>query len=335
MSKTANDWRPRASVETLEKRSAIVWQLRQLFHRHGYAEVHTPTISRDTVIDRYIDPIEIDGAALACPQANSLRYFLQTSPEFCMKRLLAAGMKAIYQFCPAYRAGERGQFHNPEFTMLEWYRADEPFEQAIHFLATLTESVLSKYANRSLAKTEVISYQNAFELTIGIDPLSCLDSELSAVAVALGLPLGSSWKDQSRDDWLNLLFGEAVQPKLGHHGPVIVTHYPANQAALALVSQSDQRTAERYELFVEGVELANGYHELLDADELERRAKRVLGERRGDGKADLSTDTRLLDAMRASMPNACGCALGLDRLVMVTLGLESIDQAIAFAIEKA
>lgn len=331
----ANDWRPRATVETLEKRSALIWLIRQFFHSRGYAEVQTPTISRDTVVDRYIDPIELAGAALACPQADSSRYFLQTSPEFCMKRLLAAGMKAIYQLGPAYRAGERGRFHNPEFTMLEWYRVGESWDHAVGFLAQLTERVLSAHANQSVATTEIISYQTAFKRTIGVDPLGCNVEDLSSTALSLRLPLGSSWQNQSRDDWLNLLFGEAVQPKLGLDGPVIVTHYPASQAALAQVCPSDQRTAERFELFIDGVELANGYHELLDADELQRRANRVRIERRGDGKTDLSSDTRLLEAMRASMPDACGCALGLDRLVMIALGLKSIDQAIAFAIENA
>ncbi|MGN6136195.1 MAG: EF-P lysine aminoacylase EpmA [Aureliella sp.] len=331
---TANDWRPIATAAALEGRAAIVWQIREIFHRHGYAEVHTPTISRDTVIDRYIDPITIAGRALACSEATAEEYFLQTSPEFCMKRLLASGMRAIYQLGPAYRAGERGQFHNPEFTMLEWYRAGETFAGAIAFLRGLADAL---FATRSpaAAPTEVLSYTEAFQRTLAIDPLQCDDSIFSEVAAAQGVSLGSSWAGQLRDDWLNLLFAECVQPQLGRTGPVIVTHYPASQAALAQVSPSDPRTSERYELFCDGVELANGYHELLDADELVARSQRNVHQRRSDGKGELPSDNQLLAAMRSGLPAACGCALGVDRLVMLLLRKDSIDEVIAFPIERA
>lgn len=332
---TVDDWRPLAATETLHQRADIVWQIRQFFHQRGYVEVHTPTISRDTVVDRYIDPIEIPGERLECLQANAARYYLQTSPEFCMKRLLAAGMQFIYQLGPAYRAGERGQYHNPEFTMLEWYAAGQTLTEAVHFLAELCNFVLRPHRGNGLRLTEVITYQRAFETTLELDPLGCTAQELKAEVQRQGLSLGSSWDSQSRDDWLNLLFSECVQPKLGLGAPVIVTHYPASQAALAQVSESDRRTAERYELFVEGIELANGYHELLDAEELVGRSQRVLGERRLAGKPDLNVENRLHDAMRVGLPDACGCALGIDRLVMVALSIGHVDQVIAFPIERA
>ena len=331
----ANDWGSLATAETLQRRGDILWRIRDFFHRNGFAEVQTPTISRDTVIDRYIDPIEVNGAALACPQANAMRYFLQTSPEFGMKRLLAGGMQAIYQLGPAYRAGERGQFHNPEFTMLEWYSTGHSLDQAVSFLGDLTQTVLTTCGQKKFQHTRVISYQNAFMQTLQLDPLDATVGQLEKVAIGQGIALGSSWEGQSRDDWLNLLFAERIQPVLGTGGPQIVTHYPASQAALAQVSAEDPRTAERFELFVDGVELANGYHELLDAEELAKRSVEVLEQRRRDGKTDLSTDSRLLDAMRASMPASCGCALGIDRLVMVALQCDSIDQVIAFPIERA
>ena len=329
-----NDWRPVASPMALQKRAEIVWQIRQFFQSRGFAEVHTPTISRDTVVDRYIDPIVIPGSALGCADATADRYFLQTSPEFCMKRLLAAGMTTIYQLGPAYRAGERGQHHNPEFTMLEWYRVGESFAEAVQFLGELADEILARFQTR-YAPARAITYCDAFQWTLGIDPLDCSDAALEQSAASLGLSLGSSWADQSRDDWLNLLFAEGVQPKLGFDGPVTVTHYPSTQAALAAVSADDPRTAERYEMFVDGIELANGYHELLDADELARRSEQTLALRRIDGKADLATDNLLLASMRAGLPDACGCALGVDRLVMVALGLKSIDEVIPFAIERA
>lgn len=329
-----DDWQPVASVEMLEHRAAIVWQIREFFQRNGYAEVQTPTISRDTVIDRYIDPIVVPGPALGCPEAPAANYYLQTSPEFCMKRLLAAGMRAIYQLGPAYRASERGRFHNPEFTMLEWYRAGETFAEALQFLSDLTDALFSAHGRQS-APTKVMTYQDAFQSTLAIDPLECEDSRLQLVAARQGLSLGSSWEGQGRDDWLNLLFAECVQPRLGQGGPTIVTHYPASQAALAIVSSDDPRTSERYELFCDGVEIANGYHELLDAGELAARSQSALRQRRSDGKADLPLASRLESAMRAGLPAACGCALGVDRLIMVLLEAASIDQVIAFAIDRA
>jgi lysyl-tRNA synthetase class 2 len=330
----ANDWGPIASAATLERRAEIIWQLREFFHRRGFAEVHTPTLSADTVVDRYIDPIVVPGASLGCAQAEAQCYFLQTSPEFCMKRLLAAGMRAIYQLGPAYRAGERGQFHNPEFTMLEWYRVGETFAEAIAFLGELTTAVLSQH-RASAPATEVLSYQEVFQRALDLDVLACSLDELRAAVAQAGLRLGSNWQEQSRDDWLNLLFAECVQPGLGHERPVIVTHYPRTQAALAAINADDARTAERYELFIDGIELANGYHELLDAEELTVRSERVLQDRRADRKLDLPLSNRLQKAMQAGMPAACGCALGVDRLVMVALGIESIDGVIAFPIERA
>ncbi|MGN6544958.1 MAG: EF-P lysine aminoacylase EpmA [Aureliella sp.] len=330
----ANDWRPVATAANLQRRAEIVWQIREFFHARGYAEVHTPTISADTVVDRYIDPVVLPGRALGCASATAEQYYLQTSPEFCMKRLLASGMQAIYQLGPAYRAGERGQFHNPEFTMLEWYRVGETLDQAVAFLGELARTVFSgRIAQRPDA--EAITYQEAFLRTLGIDPLNCSIEDLKGAVSLAGLPLGGNWQEQSRDDWLNLLFAECVQPQLGRECPQVVTHYPHTQAALAAISPSDPRTAERYELFVDGVELANGYHELLDPEELTVRSERVLYERRADGKLDLPLTNRLQMAMQEGLPDACGCALGVDRLVMVALGIDSIDEVIAFPIERA
>ncbi len=249
-----NDWRPVASPTALVKRAEIVWHIRQFFHQRGFAEVHTPTISRDTVVDRYIDPIRIPGKSLECAAAAAECYFLQTSPEFCMKRLLAAGMTTIYQLGPAYRAGERGQHHNPEFTMLEWYRVGETFPEAVQFLGELVDEVLALHQDR-FQPTQAITYVQAFQSKLSLDPLECSDSELRDAADRLGLELGSSWHDQSRDDWLNLLFAEGVQPKLGWDRPVTVTHYPVTQAALAAVSADDPRTSERYECSSKGSRL--------------------------------------------------------------------------------
>ncbi len=324
----SNAWQPTASIANVKRRAELLWTIREFFHRRGVLEVQTPILSRDVIIDRYIDPVCLSGASLALADFDQTTFYLQTSPEFCMKRLLAAGMSSIYEITPVFRAGERGTYHNPEFTMLEWYLVGAGFQHGVDLLAELIVATLK------VDSVERLSYQDAFQKTIACDPLVASLAELSGLAVALQLNVAEDWSDE-RDEWLNLLFSEGVQPHLGRERPIIVTHYPATQAALARLCPHDSRTAERYELFVDGVELANGYHELLDAKELERRNEQSLAQRSADGKPLLPTHSRLVDAMRAGLPASSGCALGLDRLLMVALAASSIDEALPFPIERA
>lgn len=321
-------WQPTASMQSLTHRAELLWRIRSFFHQRAFAEVQTPILSRDTVIDRHIDPVSLPASQLGLPILGDKPLYLQTSPEFCMKRLLAAGMSAIYELTSVFRAGERGNYHNPEFTMLEWYRVGDELQQSVQLLSELVCEVLE------VEQVEQLTYQAAFARCAGCDPLSASPSDLANLAVKLSLGVDQDWSSD-RDDWLNLLFSEVVQPKLGHVSPTIVTHYPASQSALASFCPDDPRTAERYELFVQGVELANGYHELLDAEELERRNQTSLAQRSQDGKLPLPSDSRLLSAMRAGLPSCSGCALGFDRLLMVSLGVETIDEVIAFPIERA
>lgn len=321
-------WRPSADNHHLRLRAEIVWSIREFFHRNDIWEVHTPTLSHDTVIDRHIDPIVVSGRAIGLPQAIHGDFYLQTSPEFGMKRLLAAGMDAIYQIAPVFRAAEMGQFHNPEFMMVEWYRTGDNLSAAVELLSELVTTVLKS------SKPEVLTYQSAFQRYAQCDPLEDSMLRLSQVALAGELGVDPNWSDD-RDDWLNLLFSELVQPRLGWDGPLIVTHYPASQSALAQIAADNPQTAERFELFVQGVELANGYHELLDAAELVARNQRVLAQRSIDGKSPLPEESWLLDAMRAGLPACSGCAMGLDRLVMVATQAASIDEVIAFPITRA
>ncbi|MCA9132001.1 MAG: EF-P lysine aminoacylase GenX [Planctomycetales bacterium] len=321
-------WLPSASPTALQRRGELLWKIREFFYRQGLLEVHTPVLSHDTVIDRHIDPIALPGKNLALPELHQSTFYLQSSPEFCMKRLLAAGLPSMYQIAPVFRAGERGDFHNPEFTMIEWYRLGDDLQQSVHLLAELLRSVLA------VEQVDQQTYQQVFQRHTGCDPLACSVAELAAVASERKMGVDRGWSDD-RDDWLNLLFSEAVQPELGAAQPLIVTHYPASQSALARVAGDDPRTAERYELFIGGVELANGYHELLDAGELEQRNHTVLAQRAGDNKTSLPGDSRLLAAMRAGLPACSGCALGFDRLLMVVESAAHIDQVLAFPIERA
>lgn len=320
-------WQPTASAEALVARSEICWRIREYFHQSGFIEVHTPTLSRDTVVDRHIEPFSVFANAIGMTGEDST-YYLQTSPEFCMKRLVASGLTAIYQICPAFRAGEKGAQHNPEFTMVEWYRVGDDQQAGIDLLVSVVQA-----ATRIEATTQ-LTYRQAFSEQVGVDPLDASVEHLGEIASKRIDGITASW-GTDRDDWLNLLFSHLVQPKLGGSQPAVVTNYPASQSALARISDSDSATAERFELFWQGVELANGYHELTDASELEQRNALVNRQRQADGHPALPGESRLLNAMHSGLPGCAGCALGLDRLVMAVLQENDLSSVVAFPIDRA
>lgn len=275
-------WRPTCSVAALRARAEVLGRVRQFFAERGVLEVQTPTLGRASVTDPEIDSLATaDGA------------FLQTSPEFCMKRLLAAGAPSIYQLGPAYRAGETGRLHGIEFTMLEWYRLDWDDEALMQEVAALVDAVLGPADYRRLAYAELLAMR----------------------------PDGEAHPD--------LRFAEAVE-NLGA-GRFFVTDYPARQAALARLRPGKEQLAARFELIVDGIELANGYHELTDADELRARMARDNRRRQAQGKPVMPPDERLLAAMAHGLPDCAGVALGLDRLVMLALGACSLAEVVAFA----
>ncbi len=323
-----DDWRPTISLDNLKLRSEIVWRLRSYFRAQDFLEVHTPVLSRDTVVDRHIDPISLGGRALGVADLQEDTFYLQTSPEFAMKRLVASGAERIYQIGPVFRAGERGSMHNPEFTMIEWYRTGDDLDKATELLANIVQVALPQ------SKPVRETYQSAFLRTVGICPLDGAIHELVEAAHRHELNVAGDWSDD-KDEWLNLLFAEVVQPQLGLAQPAIITHYPASQSALARICEDNPRVAQRFELFFSGVELANGYNELLDADELSTRNEIVRLQRQQDGKDRLHSDDCLLAAMRAGMPPFSGCALGLDRLVMAVTHAKQLDEVICFPIERA
>jgi lysyl-tRNA synthetase class 2 len=325
---STRQWQPTITLKNLRLRSDVLWKLRSFFREAGFDEVQTPILSRDTVVDRHIDPVVVAGAAVGVAELRNDTLYLQTSPEFAMKRLLAAGAQRIFQIGSVFRAEERGDFHNPEFTMLEWYRTGDDLDQATIFLTQLLQAVCENW------QPYRITYQQAFINYAGLCPLESTVNELSEAAVKLKLGVDLQWS-LDRDDWLNLLFSEAIQPKLGLAQPEIVTHYPASQSALARVCSADSRVVERFELFVDGVELANGYHELLNADELASRNVSVNQQRIRDNKPTLPESSRLIEAMRHGLPACSGCALGLDRLLMVLSKAARIDEVIYFPIERA
>jgi lysyl-tRNA synthetase class 2 len=324
------DFLPTASLDNLRLRAALLRRVRSFFETRGFLEVETPLLSADTVVDRHLDPIAVPLAASAVGGGGGRRvWWLQTSPEFGMKRLLAAGAEAIYQVSRAFRDDERGPLHNPEFTLVEWYRVNEAMAQGVDRLSELAEVLLAR------GPAEKISYAQAFSDHLGLDPHRSDGRLLSEAAKAAGIAAPASLAIDDRDGWLDLLLVERVQPHLGRGRPVILYDYPASQAALACVRGQDPPVAERFELYAEGIELANGYHELRDAAELRRRSAENNRLRALDGKPSLPEESRLAAAMQSGLPDCTGVALGLDRVVMLAAGANRLDDVIAFPFDRA
>jgi lysyl-tRNA synthetase class 2 len=286
-------------------------------------------LSADTVVDRHLDPfpvmVENESKAAGAGQT----FWLQTSPEFAMKRLLAAGAGPIYQVTRSLRKGETGPLHNPEFTIVEWYRPGDDMTAGMQLLDDLCQTLLNR------GPADRISYGRAFEKHMGLDPHRADCSQLAAKANELSISVPNSLRLDDRDGWLDLLLVEKVAPLLGADTPAILYDYPASQAALARVGPGPPSTAERFELYVSGIELANGYHELVDAEELRQRNARTNRQRIADGKSALPEQSRLLEAMEAGLPSCTGVALGFDRLVMLAVGASHLEEVIPFPFPRA
>ncbi|MDO5309995.1 MAG: EF-P lysine aminoacylase EpmA [Planctomycetia bacterium] len=356
-------FRPTASLQTLRRRATLYRLIRNYFDQRNFVETTTPVLSRDVVVDRFVEAIPVnttmcwqepDGYAqirFANPEDAKRRqttFYLQTSPEFAMKRLLAAGLDAIYQLAPAFRLGDRGATHNVEFTMLEWYQRDVNYQQGRRFLADLVMTVAREFYAATncpaqsyfLAEPKEITFGELFENAVQIDPHQCACNDLQRYADEHNVSYPESFLSQTapaiKDDWLDLIFSDLIQPNLGRQEPTIVYDYPATQSQLAKTRrQGDHEVTSRFELFVNGVELANGYDELLDPAVLRARIDVVAHERRQDGSTELPRESRLLAAMDSGLPPSSGCALGVDRLLYVLIAAQTIDDVIPFPIELA
>ncbi len=317
-------WRPQASIDTLRARAALLARVRQFFAERDVLEVDTQLLSHAAVSDPFIDSIEAQYRPAPDQPAQTL--YLQTSPEYAMKRLLAAGSGAIYQLGKVFRNGEVGSRHNPEFTMLEWYRPGFAAAQLMDEVEALVALAIPGFSAQRL------SYRELFERELGIDPHRATRAELQRLCRQ---HVDAPFEDDCRDTWLNLLMSHVIEPRLS--APVFVHAFPASQAALAQVVEDAQGVpvATRFELFVAGVELANGYRELTDATEQRRRLQQDQARRKALGLPQRPLETRLVAALDAGLPDCAGVALGFDRLVMLALGLERIEQAIPFAFERA
>jgi len=320
---------PTASWPVLQLRAKLLRTLREFFHERGFLEVETPLLSAESIADRYLDPLPVmlDEATRAGDLPEVM--WLQTSPEAAMKRLLASGAEAIYQVTRSFRGGERGRLHNPEFTIVEWYRAGDDMQAGMALLSDLCQRLLGR------GPAQAVTYREAFGQHLGLDPLACELEELRRRAHELGGVTPTPGKAQQRDELLNFLLAAAVESHLGVESPTLLVDYPASQAALAKVRDQSPAVAERFELYVSGVELANGYHELLDAKVLRQRQTLAAEQRLADGKPALPPCERLLAAMRHGLPHCTGVALGFDRIVMLAAGASHIAEVLPFPIDRA
>ncbi|WP_339908380.1 EF-P lysine aminoacylase EpmA [Symmachiella dynata] len=323
------DFLPTADLRLLKYRAELQRRLRETFNNHGYWEVETPLLSHESVVDAHLDPFVVEQ-----------QYFLQTSPELGMKRLLTAGADAIFQITRVFRRGEQGRLHNPEFTMAEWYRSGDTYHDQMDFVEQLIRTVAVDSAeNSGLHLTDTPFPRRTFDevfrdiLGSGVKGKSC--EELRQIATQRQLTIPETLGTDDRDGWLNLLLAELVEPHLGRQGPEFVYDYPATQAALARLDPADPLVAQRFELYINGLEICNGYDELTDADELRQRIVCESAKRIREGLPPLPEPQRLLAAMEHGLPNCSGVALGFDRLMMVLTGSDNIADIIAFPITRA
>jgi len=316
-------WRPTTGRDFLLRRARLLAAVRGFFAERRVLEVDTPVLGLHTVTDPHIDSIAVTPPPGSTPGAA----YLQTSPEYAMKRLLAAGSGDIYQIAHAFRAEEHGRLHNPEFTLLEWYRLGYDHHGLMTEVAELVRSVLGALPVRRF------TYAEAFGRFADLDPFDAGPDALRRCA-ARAVP-GAPDLGDDRDAWLDLIMGHLIAPALGAESLDFVYDYPASQAALARRLPDTPDRAARFELFVSGLELANGFHELADPAEQRRRFERDQARRAAAGKPVPALDRRLLAALQAGLPDCAGVALGLDRLLMLQLGAERIEQVIPFPAERS
>ena len=323
------DWRPTATPGMLRLRAQLLARTRGFFASRGVLEVDTPIVVSSPVTDVHIHSARVMLEASAPGSATPPPCFLHTSPEYAMKRLLAAGLGDIYQICHVVRALERGRLHNAEFTLIEWYRSGFSLDALMSEVEALLRELLGAAgASRPGVR---LSFREAFLRELALDPFTASRENLMTRARQAGFdgPAGD------RDELLELLMGTVVGPRLGQRALTFVHGYPASQAALARLDPHDPRAAQRFELYCDGIELANGFHELASASEQRIRFERDIAERRRVGLPNAAIDERLLAALESGLPDCCGVALGFDRTLMIAAGAERIDAVLPFPIERA
>lgn len=321
----AIDWQPSASFETLRERAQLMAKVRAFFAQRDVLEVETPVLGQGGSTDVHLVSLH----TLARTDKGQRRLWLQTSPEFHMKRLLAAGSGPIFQLARSFRDGEIGSRHNIEFTMLEWYRPQFTLDQLIDETATLIMSLLPSFPGPLVH----YRYRELFHTYVEVDPFTTSLDRLRTIAAERAQMPAQSLADESRETCLDLLMSVVIEPQLGQQELSVVVDYPASQAALARRHQDidGEWVASRFEVYLNGIELANGYDELTNAEEQRARFAEDNAERRRLGLPEVDVDERLLVALEHGMPEGAGVALGIDRLIQLALGKARLEDVLAFS----
>lgn len=318
-----DDWQPTAALATLRLRAQLLNRARAYFERTGALEVETPVLVRAAVTDVHLESLDVrrsDGTRIG---------FLHTSPEYAMKRLLCAGAPDVYQVARVFREGERGHHHNPEFTMIEWYRLGMDHIELMDDVEALLRALIEPL--RGVGPSVHVTYAEAFRTALGVDPLAATTGEIGAALCRAGVDVPGALRDD-RDGLLDLGLATQVTARFAQDRITFMRDFPASQAALARITGP---VAARFEAFWGGLELANGFHELGDSTEQALRFTADAATRHARGQPERDADQALLDALACGLPPCAGVALGFDRVVMVAAGARQIDDVIAFPIERA
>jgi len=323
------DWQPACELQQLRVRAALLADIRLFFQQKGVLEVETPLLCHATGTDPHLD-------FFSCPfhfPPNDQTLFLQTSPEFAMKRLLAAGSGSIFQICKAFRNAESGRYHNPEFTLLEWYRVGFTLQDLMNEVTELLQSLLTPHLN--LTGVQTVSYSQIFKQKTGLDPLSFNRQVYQRYVELHNLPEAVSICGDDHALWLDIIFSHKIQPDLGQEGICLVHSYPASQASLARINPDNSQVSDRFEVFIHGIELGNGFFELADALEQQQRFEDEIQFRHRYGLANVEKDSLFLAALQSGLPECSGIAIGLDRLIMMLTDSSTIDEVLSFPVARA
>ena len=320
-------WRPSATIASLQKRAEIIDTIRQFFKERNILEVDTPLLSHSTVTDPHV--LGISASFKQNGAQSNEEVFLQTSPEYAMKRLLAEGSGPIYQICKAFRQGDLGRIHNPEFTMLEWYQPGFDHHALMNEMDELLQLVLHT------EPAERLSYADAFLKCLGMNPHTASTNDLMKKAQDYGIDFVSE-QPVERNVWLDLLLTHCIEENFGQHRPLFLYDFPITQAALAKIRHDENPpVASRFEVYFKNIELANGFHELQNAKEQRARFEKDLSYRQQHHIPIVPMDENFLAALDAGLPDCSGVALGIDRLVMLALGYQTIEDVMAFSFSIA
>lgn len=334
-----SNWQPTAGLDMLKTRARLLAKLRTFFAEKDIFEVQTPVLSQagnpEPAIESFVTQQRENSTHIVQPS------FLNTSPEFAMKRLLAAGCGSIYQITPVFRQGEQSKIHNPEFTLLEWYRLDFDHHALMGEVNAMLRFITQDFF--TLERSHFYTYQDAMIKFADVDPFTAGIEELKSATEKAGIDvigmddstIDKVSMDSFRDSWLDLLMCQVVEKNLPLNCPVFIYDYPASQAALAKIRKGSPAVAERFELYINGIELANGFHELTDAKEQAERFKSQQQQRKQRGLPGIPADYQLIAALEHGLPECAGVAIGLDRLLMLLTGAEHINDVLTFPFDRA